>query len=761
MAVTEQKEYLQTLVKNTTGLLVLLDTEGIVLESNQSAIEWFGTDLKKNVFQELQSIDVATKERLAEAIKFVSEKAKAFTVEDTKITPDGPKTYSITLRPVHNSTGTVANIICEGFDVSEQKQLEHSSAQEQAFSKAILDNTAEGIFVFDNEGELQFSNEVARKMFYFERYPNIQDLTVNSAVDFYTLDQSQYVTANELPFALALKGQEVENFELFTKLKDVLPDELEGLKQDFKPISLSVSSRVIKNDSDEITSIVLSYRDISYKTEVEQRQAKVLKTRLELQERFSHAFENAVIGMAILSSRGDILEVNSSLASALGYEAQELVGKALNSLTHIDNLSLTETIFSEIESGISNSIFYEKKLKHKSGNPVDMIMGVSANRDEQDQINYIIVHMLDVTKNNQMSKALELSQQNYQSIFNSQLDAVIVTNLSGKILNVNPSAVKLFGYSTDEIDGLMIWELFSTKEDQRTLFDNLLIDHEEQVRTDVVRYLHHDGDAFPAETVGFLIFDSEGQRQGYTWIIQDISEKKIAEITLARINQGLAVSREEERRRLARELHDGIVQDLMGFSYELASNESRLNADENFAVDSASLKGMRYQLTHSIKQLRTFISDLRPVGLEEFGFQSAIESYIALIERDREQRRNFPEITVEVKHVGDLPIPLNLCLFRSAQEALANIVKHAKAQHVFIELILEESTKDASLILKIRDDGIGFNVPENISEFSDKQHFGLVGIDERVSLLNGNLSIESAPYKGTTLKITLPYETEL
>jgi len=692
MATVLNQEYSKLLIDNASGMFLLLNTKAEIVKFSQRLLDLRGLaeeDVIGKPIHEITKTDVSKRKFIQQKFKAACESGEVFRFESEMPTPQGAITILLTFSPIQNEIGETIYVVGEAHDISKQKNYEKQLVDEKAFSNAILNNIADGVFVLDTEGKILFSNAVAHKLFYFDVYPEIEAITTNAVFDFYNLEETIRFSNDEMPYALTLKGEEVQNFKLLMKLQDNLPTSLLGLRDIFQSRYLSISSRSIKNNQNEIVNIVLSYSDIT-------EQTKAIQTQAALQERFSHAFENSVIGITIFSSRGIILDSNQSLCTTLGYEKDELLGKALADITHPDDMTLTDILFNEIESGISNSIYYEKKLKHKNGLAIDSIVGISVSRNSQQQINYIIAHILDATENNKISKALALSQKNYQSIFNSQLDAVIVTNLSGKILNINPSAVKLFGYSVEEIDSLMLWELFSTKEDRLSVFNNLYTEDQEEVHTDTIRYVHRNGEAFPAETVGFLIYDGDGQRLGYTWIIQDVSEKKIAEITLARINQRLAVSREEERRRLARELHDGIVQDLMGFSYELASLEGILNSKDDFTVSADDLKDMRGKLTSSIKQLRSFISDLRPVGLEEFGFQKLT--------------------------------------------------------------LAHTNTRD--VILTIKDDGIGFKVPEDINNFSDSQHFGLIGINERVTLIDGHLAINSQKNKGTTLTMTLPYEME-
>lgn len=755
MTVALDETHVDILFQNSLGLTFLLDSQGKILNANQATLnllEMTSDEVIGLTFDKMNA-NYNSASILKEVIETVRYSKKLVRLESQFLIKNQTKVISLTVSPVLDSRGVVAYIVCEGNDVTQEKIQEQQLVADQIFKNTILDYTSDGIMVFDTAGNITFANTTAREIFGIQNHPEITVVEViQNSIDFFQDKESKQLSWDEIPYGLALKDIEVSDFELSIALKDQLPAENAFLEQSFKARNLSISSRLINDDDGHLKSIVISYEDISDK-----KQAMLSEGVLE--ERFSHAFENAVIGIVILSSRGVIIDANRALCTILGYEQSGLIGKTIADITHPDDVTLTDMLFDEIESGMSNSIYYEKKLRHKSGLSVDAIVGISVSRDEQDQINYVIAHILDVTENNKITKALALSQKNYQSIFNSQLDAVVVTNLSGKILNLNPSAIKLFGFSIEEIDGLMFWELFAVQESQQIVFEELYKQDQDKIHTDRIRYLHKNGDAFPAETVGYLIYDSDGQRLGYTWIIQDVSEKKIAEITLARINQRLAVSREEERRSLARELHDGIVQDLVGFSYELAGLESQFIVEDDFSVDTHDLRDMRGKLTRSIKQLRSFISDLRPVGLEEFGFQSALESYVALLERDRKNVNCFPSIALEIDDVGELSIPVNLCLFRSVQEGLTNILKHSKAKNVIIALTFKKSSKD-TLVLTIKDDGIGFKVPKDINDFSNKQHFGLIGIKERVTLIDGHFLVKSQMNKGTTLTLTLPYERE-
>ena len=239
---------------------------------------------------------------------------------------------------------------------------------------------------------------------------------------------------------------------------------------------------------------------------------------------------------------------------------------------------------------------------------------------------------------------------------------------------------------------------------------------------------------------------------------------------LARAHQQLLVGREREQRRLAQELHDGAVQQLMGISYQIAE-EGRDRREERRERREGSLEIIRREVLGVATQLRRLIGELRPAGLEELGLTAALEGYVARLER--EGGPEMPEIQLDLDKSGTaLPEAVALCLFRAAQEALRNGLKHAQAEHIKVSLRLTPSfppdacpepsrrvggEQRGGAVLNVRDDGCGFRVPARLSELTQADHFGLVGIAERVAWAGGQFTIHSQPGAGTEVTVRIPY----
>jgi len=216
--------------------------------------------------------------------------------------------------------------------------------------------------------------------------------------------------------------------------------------------------------------------------------------------------------------------------------------------------------------------------------------------------------------------------------------------------------------------------------------------------------------------------------------------------SLRRYIDALTQAQEEERRRVARDLHDETIQRLSSLARRL---ELYHDANHN-PVYQAQLMDIRAQITDVFEGVRQISHDLRPPLLDDLGLLPALES---LTKTMRHESDGIRQTTIEV--IGK-PAPLRpeqeLAIYRIAQEALTNARKHAHAEH--LHLCLEFNSHIVQL--SISDNGRGFVPPTSFTEFIDKGHLGLVGIQERVWALGGSLKMSSSLGRGTELTVILP-----
>lgn len=207
----------------------------------------------------------------------------------------------------------------------------------------------------------------------------------------------------------------------------------------------------------------------------------------------------------------------------------------------------------------------------------------------------------------------------------------------------------------------------------------------------------------------------------------------------------LITEREDERKALARELHDQVIQDMLSFNYRLEEIE---NVEKSAALQK-ELSSIRNGIRSMVAELRQLCSDLRPPSIEHHGLSAAIDSLA-----HEWAERNDIQLQLEIDPVlGRLPETIELSVFRIVQEGLNNVRKHAVAQHVRLSL---QRTSSANLLVRLEDDGQGLSVPTDLASLSINKHFGLVGISERVALLGGSMNIESSKGNGTILQVEIP-----
>lgn len=228
----------------------------------------------------------------------------------------------------------------------------------------------------------------------------------------------------------------------------------------------------------------------------------------------------------------------------------------------------------------------------------------------------------------------------------------------------------------------------------------------------------------------------------------EMAERLRAEAELTEVRRHLINSLEAERLVLARELHDGPMQDLYAFSYHLSTLDPRIEVQDWLE----ELKGMLAWLNRIIQDLRTTARQLRPPTLAQFGLEKAIRAHAESFQMQ------YPELEVVLELGADrqsLPETMRLGLYRIYQHALTNVVRHAAAKRVKVRFLFDAE----QVVLEVRDDGRGFSLPERWVSIAREGHLGLIGSLERAEAIGGRLEIQSAPGQGTLVRVTVPRES--
>jgi two-component system, NarL family, sensor histidine kinase UhpB len=258
----------------------------------------------------------------------------------------------------------------------------------------------------------------------------------------------------------------------------------------------------------------------------------------------------------------------------------------------------------------------------------------------------------------------------------------------------------------------------------------------------------YDGRRKTIQNSAAPIRDADGLIVGSVIVNEDVTERVRAESALREstdrlqhFSRRLLTVQEEERRHLSRELHDEFGQMLAGITLHL-------QAAKGLAGDAARsrLEECIVLIQHAGAQLGRLVLELRPTMLESAGLAPTLK----WLAKQHEERTGMA--TQVVGQLNDVPSDVAIACFRAVQEALTNVVRHARAQHVWIELHQTDST----LELAVSDDGVGFDVAKTLDQAPSSGHLGLLGMKERVQILGGEIEVDSAPRRGTRIRISLP-----
>jgi signal transduction histidine kinase len=208
-------------------------------------------------------------------------------------------------------------------------------------------------------------------------------------------------------------------------------------------------------------------------------------------------------------------------------------------------------------------------------------------------------------------------------------------------------------------------------------------------------------------------------------------------------------TQEEERKRIARELHDDTIQSLIAMGQRIELIKETLDDPED---GRARLSEVRAMVTGVIASVRQFSRDLRPLTLEDLGLTAAMQYLVSQLAQSEGIEVNFK---VEGKVEG-LPADKEVAIYRILQEALNNVKRHAYATQVNVTALFTQR----QIKLVVQDNGRGFEVPEPLTDFASNGSFGIMGLQERARLFGGNVVVQSQPNQGTTIQLIMPRQSE-
>ena len=481
---------------------------------------------------------------------------------------------------------------------------------------------------------------------------------------------------------------------------------------------------------------------------------RIAVERLQVKESLFRSIVEDATDMIVWSGLDGIVKyVSDSCEEVVEYHPVELVGLSLYDFVFDADRTAAIDFYKSIED-THRGRRAEFRMRTRSGSIVWVeasVRLVTRSRDSSEDLFITVMRVLTDVK--ETEAALRESEDRYRALTQVAVEAILSIDSSGQIVDWNPGAEKIFGYSKEEIYGQPLTRLMPERYRDRHI-DGLnrflktgrrkLID-----QTIEIEGMRKGGAVFPIE------LSISSWKTGDDWffggIIRDISERVRAKralvkqsLRLRRLAARIQETRESERTRLSREVHDQLGQALTGLRMDIAMIESIGGELPEAVADRLDI--MKTSIDETVQTVRQIASNLRPGILDDLGIEAAIEW-----EASEFSKRAGIEVSFK-SELANSEVSIHrdrsTTLFRILQELLTNIARHANAKKVIVTLA---STKNY-ISLIVEDDGVGFDTAIRTGEKS----LGLLGIEERLALHNGKFEVYSRTGEGTRSVVTIP-----
>jgi PAS domain S-box-containing protein len=490
-------------------------------------------------------------------------------------------------------------------------------------------------------------------------------------------------------------------------------------------------------------AVLLIARDVT-----EQRDAE--RALRDSEERLALAVAGAQVGVWDWNLETDAVVYSTRWKQMLGYSDEE-IGPSVSAwerLVHPDDRSFADRANDSVARGERATYEAEFRLLHKDGHYVHVLSrGFPMRREPGGPVVRLVGTHFDLTERKRAEAALRENEERLRLAFAGAQEGVWDWNLETGAVVYSSRWKEMLGYADAEVEPhVSAWERLIHPEDvERAHRLNESVTRGASTYEGEFRLRHKDGHYVHVLSRGYPVrHEPGGPVVRIVGTHFDLTERKRAEAERARTEllTRLVFAQEDERRRIAREMHDQFGEQLTALALRIRTLKDACGDHDEWRAHVESIEAIAQRLDRDVDHL---IWELRPTALDDLGLRAALANYV----RDWSNRIG---ISAKLHTSGLLDDRLSsdaeTALYRIAQEALTNVAKHARAEHV--DILLERRADHVMLI--IEDDGLGF---DPAAAEGTGQGFGLLGMQERAGLIGATLEIESSAGKGTTVLVRM------
>ena len=637
---------------------------------------------------------------------------------EREVTSRGGRRYSMRVRPYRSDGDKIEGVLVVMLDTDLIYRARDDAQKSGDYARAIVETIHEALVVIDSEFRVLSVNQSFCNLFRASaaEVEHQELLGTNRG-------QCNAPQLGALLQNLRAKKSEVANFEFDQDLPET------GRRH------LALNARQIDGSG----TILIAIQDITEQKYAQEQELRILRAFVE----------RAPTGILMLDRRMRGVQVSQRWLSDVGMTREQVLGRS-----HYDNIPDMPEHWEEIQRrGLAGETLAAREGKYfrPDGQERWISWAITPWGDSGETTGGILISMEDITERRRAEIVRRQNEETIHALLDSATQSVIAVDLKGKIVLVNANTERMFGYKPQDLIGQPLDVLIPESARERHAEHHKVYFRNMQSRPMgiglILEGLRKDGTIFPVE-IGLSSIETTGGRLAVAFV-SDITQRRQLEQsarTHAQEVQALAASlitaQEEERRRVSRELHDQICQQLASLAIDIGSLAAASTPPEGM---HGRLKEFQARIVKASEETRHIAYELHPSVLDDLGLVASLR---ALCKDFSERNRD-----VDLKFSGSaLPHPLPRetasCIYRVAQEGLQNIVKHANAKHVSMAL----THKNGSLTLTVADDGAGFAH----SAVAGRGGLGLVSMEERARLVNGKLSITGRPGHGTRIVLSIP-----
>ena len=612
---------------------------------------------------------------------------------------------------IRNAEGKPYAIIGAVRDVTERQRYQEALLKSEERYRILAEAAHDQIFIVDKTDRIAYANKYTANLLSLDAAAMVG----KPRTDFF---KGEYGRRQLYHLLKAFKSGKPQYEENWTQLSG-------------RTVWFGTWMVPILDTNGRISQILGVARDITEYKETARKLA-------DSEQRFREIVERSSDGYYFFDTQGVLNNWNQAFLRIFRLEPGEMEKVLISGHYDPEIRTRLEKMFTQVKGG-KNITNLEINIPLRSGEP--LWVSVSSRRVMKEGIvTGVEGFFRDITEQRATAEALKVSEARYRSLFDSVNYEVYSIGLDGRFRECNAAFQMAWGTALGHTVSQVIKDRKTTRTvkqlikqvftEQRTVQSSLSVRRPHGV-------VHYTVTISP-------ILTGEGNLIGLVGLNVDVTDHLNTLHTLRTVSLRLVQVQEEERRRIAREIHDSLGQLLTALQLELTA------AIQTLDISVPAPKALNDALTtieESITLAQNLCYDLRPPLLDDFGLDAALRDYLSEFQEKWGIAVHFR--VEELDHVLDRDA--EAALFRIAQEALTNVLKHAHAKQVQVHL----GRKDQTIFLRIQDNGCGFAVQQTRKR-RRADHYGLMTMNERIELLGGELQVESHPGSGTTITALLP-----